>query len=775
MRCCLARKAKVRRLEERAKHQRLLGVGLTNNRKFTLIHCMAKFKKHVINMYNDRAATLIQRNVRVKLAKRRVAKERLVVKMRGRSGELMVRVTFAAWSRPLKNRKRRLAATKLQSIYRGNRGRREYKAAQAAAKEQTAKVMHALGDKKMRTVKRVFLAMATFATDSKLERAATKIQAIWRARQGRKSASATAVRRQRAEDNVKELLGKTGLKWLRKCFKALRMDLSARHIQQVWRCRAARIQYANMRARQKKATAFMRRIVAGPGRDALKAWRGVLVAKALHRDESALCIQLAVRCYWAVLAWDARVAEKEKHEHLIATLLGEHGKKFTKLCYESWVACTGWDKAARVIQCRVRCVQAKAKVEKAREWRKHSQMLVNKLFGCKEHTLIAGGWELFTYKIAFEIAAMTIGMCYRRHRVAVRVEALRVKRENQRQLLERTFKSMELRAEMLHFNHLARHVVEYRAAEAILKPARARLALMRGRRFATATLVYSMLAGIVVIKRRRQRTAAALVVAQPWRAAVARARVTAVREYSRQRGEVVAHCTARRHQRMVRNVTGVWRWVQLAERTARQTLQNTFRCCLARREVIRRKKYEALLAIRLVEARAARRIRIMRTALYEIEGHWVAMVSGLVAREKESGDGDDVDVDLPAPPTSADHSEQSPPKGPKAAGPRSVEEHRAYVESRRKEREALAAKRKAGGGVGVEEKEKDGANGQGPTAAEVFLAIEGAGGSSVGIPHTDDRSGEFEPGHATIPNPPPLLFPKRARARHQASSLLYTH
>ena len=63
-------------------------------------------------------------------------------------------------------------------------------------------------------------------------------------------------------------------------------------------------------------------------------------------------------------------------------------------------------------------------------------------------------------------------MCYRRYRVALRVEALRVKREKQRDLLERTFKSMELRAEMLHFNHWARHLLEYRAAEVILTPAR---------------------------------------------------------------------------------------------------------------------------------------------------------------------------------------------------------------------------------------------------------------------------------------------------------------
>ena len=44
-------------------------------------------------------------------------------------------------------------------------------------------------------------------------------------------------------------------------------------------------------------------------------------------------------------------------------------------------------------------MQANAKVQKAREWRKHSQMLVNKLFGCKEHTMMAGAWELFTTKV----------------------------------------------------------------------------------------------------------------------------------------------------------------------------------------------------------------------------------------------------------------------------------------------------------------------------------------------------------------------------------------
>ena len=33
MRCYLAKKAKLRRIAEREKHQRLLGVGLTNNRK----------------------------------------------------------------------------------------------------------------------------------------------------------------------------------------------------------------------------------------------------------------------------------------------------------------------------------------------------------------------------------------------------------------------------------------------------------------------------------------------------------------------------------------------------------------------------------------------------------------------------------------------------------------------------------------------------------------------------------------------------------------------
>ena len=54
-----------------------------------------------------------------------------------------------------------------------------------------------------------------------------------------------------------------------------------------------------------------------------QAWRGVLIAKAAHRDACVLCIQLATRCYWARMAWDARVDEKERHEHLIATLLGE--------------------------------------------------------------------------------------------------------------------------------------------------------------------------------------------------------------------------------------------------------------------------------------------------------------------------------------------------------------------------------------------------------------------------------------------------------------------
>lgn len=95
-----------------------------------------------------------------------------------------------------------------------------------------------------------------------------------------------------------------------------------------------------------------------------------------------------------------------------------------------------------------------------------------------------------------------------------------------------------------------------------------------------------------------------------------------------------------------------------------------------------------------MQALAKRRTRIMRTALYEVEGHWVASVTGLVTRERGGrgggggGDGAGDGTNLPPPPSAL--SVESPPKA--TAGPRSVQEHRAYVQQRQKEREEAASR-----------------------------------------------------------------------------------
>ena len=81
------------------------------------------------------------------LARRRAKIERVVLFMRGRSGRFLLNLTFGAWSLPKKNRRRRLAATRLQRVFRGRRGRRRARWLRAERRQLETRVLEVFGAK----------------------------------------------------------------------------------------------------------------------------------------------------------------------------------------------------------------------------------------------------------------------------------------------------------------------------------------------------------------------------------------------------------------------------------------------------------------------------------------------------------------------------------------------------------------------------------------------------------------------------------------------------
>jgi hypothetical protein len=98
--------------------------GKQNRDQFILKRSFDQLKRFRRHQKLSRKALLVQKVVRGRQGRKKARLERVILKMRGRSGMFLVRKCFEAWSLPKKNRKRRLASIFIQRIWRGFLGRR---------------------------------------------------------------------------------------------------------------------------------------------------------------------------------------------------------------------------------------------------------------------------------------------------------------------------------------------------------------------------------------------------------------------------------------------------------------------------------------------------------------------------------------------------------------------------------------------------------------------------------------------------------------------------
>jgi hypothetical protein len=121
--------------------------------------CFTKLKRWRWQQIEHRAATQAQRIARGWLAKRQVVKERAVMLLRGRSKIYLLNLTFGAWSLPKKNKRRRLAAGKIQRRWRGVLGRRVASHARAVKHQAEARILEMARGGPMRTRRQCFDAL----------------------------------------------------------------------------------------------------------------------------------------------------------------------------------------------------------------------------------------------------------------------------------------------------------------------------------------------------------------------------------------------------------------------------------------------------------------------------------------------------------------------------------------------------------------------------------------------------------------------------------------
>ena len=160
------RRVRLRR-EHVAKRTQMLQYAFRNGddlqAEWLVSRCFTKLKRWRWQQVEHRAATHLQRVARGWLAKRTVVKERAVMRLRGRSKVYLLNLTFGAWSLPKKNKRRRLAAGKIQRRWRGVLGRRVASHARAAKHQAEARILEMARGGPMRTRRQCFDALKVSA------------------------------------------------------------------------------------------------------------------------------------------------------------------------------------------------------------------------------------------------------------------------------------------------------------------------------------------------------------------------------------------------------------------------------------------------------------------------------------------------------------------------------------------------------------------------------------------------------------------------------------
>ena len=364
------------------------------------------------------------------------------------------------------------------------------------------------------------------------------------------------------------------------------------------------------------------------------------------RQDSAWCIQAAWRCCQARFVVRGLRHHRLEVERIGANFGGATAKAWRRLCLRSWALETcfalatqpgkaatqlawakaqgdvGWEKliltkAGRVLGAVVRGYLARRSVGRALAQRRARRRLLSRVFGGPSLRAQGEAFRQLRKQVQKHRAAQMVQCAIRVSVALKRMGYAREAHAKKRALMAKLFDQMtsdwSRKQSRLFLGHWRRSNKEYRAAETILRPARRRLALLRGRRHATALLLYSWLAMAATLTRRRGRVQAQPVVAKVWRGWLARRLLVRKRQQHAITEARFRAARLRFDQRAVARCLEKWAHEKKEEKKRAQQLQGAMRCVKALRLLKRRQALSALIEIRAQEA--SRKLRTKRMAL----------------------------------------------------------------------------------------------------------------------------------------------------------------
>ena len=299
----------------------------------------------------------------------------------------------------------------------------------------------------------------------------------------------------------------------------------------------------------------------------------------------------------ARLEWERK--EKIRKEELIAMALGRNTERLVRSLFREWNFKLEEKHSAILMQGLFRSHKSKKEVERARENKRKQELIIAMALGRSDQRRKVNflhRWEKFKF---FAKNSNKIVRCYRAYIAKTIVIRLKNRREKRRKGLIVLFK--EFREHMLQVGlHRLRDVVRSeKAALLITKFVRfhlRRLTIKRTKIIARSlTPIIVGLSSIIVAKRWTAGSS----INKASKRKILSMRIFELRRRGVRYAEIAIRMGVKRTRRIWTACNQMWLEQMAIWKWAYGILQRSFRCALARRELLRRREYQRLLDARL--------------------------------------------------------------------------------------------------------------------------------------------------------------------------------
>ena len=286
------RKLQSKHLEGVVKENLLKLLGNSKLRTFTT------WKSRVTAKKKYRSANLIQDFARIILAKRKMRQERLIAKALGRGTEMFAKQCIKAWRRWVLDNKKDKTAVAMQRLFRGKLGR--FVAANAKHKKVAHEriILMVLGKSAANTAKATFETWHCNVTYIVHTRNAKLIQKITRVMLGKNLLVRMKRQEEKIKEMGMLVMGKNSERIQLIFIKALwglLEDKAAVKLQTILRGKNGRKELERKKARERKIKSLARRCLGGAGTFAMDGWKAFIQLKRGEKSAAATRIQSIIQ------------------------------------------------------------------------------------------------------------------------------------------------------------------------------------------------------------------------------------------------------------------------------------------------------------------------------------------------------------------------------------------------------------------------------------------------------------------------------------------------